>query len=92
MCVSTTCWPTTQRLEWDKNGRKQYQNFHKGVLPNQKLFNPSREVVGEATAAMQDVANLQDNEDGSSSLEELVSSLNTDPARIFERVKEHSEH
>ena len=40
------------------------------------------EVAGEATSAMHDVANLQDNEDCGPSLEELPSSLNADQARI----------
>ena len=164
----------------DKNGRGQYRKLHNGVLPNHKMFNPSREneresyyysllllfvpfhnegeliekgenaedvfnrhmkqnsalnthseklqrmlkakenvenvnkarqaaeenvpmsepmeedegpqVAGEATSAVHDVANLQANEDGGPSLEELVSSLNTDQARIFECIKEHFEH
>ena len=50
------------------------------------------QVAGEATSAMHDVANLQDNEDGGPSLEELVLSLNVDQARIFERIKQHFEH
>ena len=50
------------------------------------------QVAGEATSAMHDVANLQDNEDGGPNLEESVSSLNADQARIFERIKEHFEH
>ena len=50
------------------------------------------QVAGEATSAMHDVANLQDNEDGGPSLEELVSSLNTDQARIFECIEEHFDH
>ena len=43
------------------------------------------QVAREATSAMHDVANLQDNEDGGPSLEESVLSLNADQARIFER-------
>ena len=50
------------------------------------------QVAGEATSAMHDVANFQDNEDGGPSLEESVSSLNADQATIFERIKEHFEH
>ena len=50
------------------------------------------QVVREATSAMHDVANLQGNDENGPSLDNLVSSLNTDQARIFERVKQHLKH
>ena len=42
------------------------------------------QVAGEATCAMHDVANLQENGEGGPSLDDLVSSLNVDQTRIFE--------
>ena len=50
------------------------------------------QVVGEATSAIHDVLYLQQNGDSGPSLEELVSSLNTDQARMFDQVKKHLEH
>ena len=50
------------------------------------------QVAGEATCAMHDVANPQDNGEGGPSLDDLVSSLNVDQTRIFQQVKNHLEH
>ena len=54
------------------------------------------QVVGESRSAMNDVLDLNQNHDGddatATSFEELVSSLNSDQARVFERVKSHLEH
>ena len=54
------------------------------------------QVVGEATSAMNDVLDINQNHNGddatATSFEELVSSLNADQARVFERVKSHLEH
>ena len=47
--------------------------------------------VGEAMSAMHDVLDRQQNGDSGPSLEELVSSLNADQARIFDQVKKHLE-
>ena len=58
--------------------------------PNDEVEGPR--VAGEATSAMHDVANFQENEDSSPSLNDLVSSLNVDQARIFHQVKTHLEH
>ena len=48
------------------------------------------QVAGEATSAMHDVLELHQS-DGPS-LKELVSSLNADQQRVYERVKSHLEH
>ena len=51
------------------------------------------QVAGEAISAMNDVANLcQDNDGDGPSLEELVSSPNSDQIHVFEKVKSHLEH
>jgi hypothetical protein len=51
------------------------------------------QVAGEATSAMNDVLDLhQNNDNDGPSLQELVSSLNADQARVYERVKSHLEH
>ena len=51
------------------------------------------QVAGEARAAMNDVLCLQQNDENKGpSLDELVSSLNADQSRVFERVKLHLEH
>ena len=51
------------------------------------------QVVGEAREAMNDVLCLQQNDKNKGpSLEELVSSLNADQSRVFERVKLHLMH
>ena len=47
------------------------------------------QVVGEATSAMHAVLDLLQN---GPSLDELVSSLSADQARIFDQVKKHLEH
>ena len=48
------------------------------------------QVAGEAISAMNDVADLcQDNDSDGPSLEELVSSLNPNQVRVFEKVKSH---
>ena len=44
------------------------------------------QVMGEATAAMNDAFDLHQNDD------ELVSSLNADQSRVFKQVKSHLEH
>ena len=58
--------------------------------PSEEVEGP--QIAGEATSAMHDVANLQENEDSAPSLNDLVSSLNVDQARIFYQVKTHLEH
>ena len=50
------------------------------------------QVAGEATSAMNDVLDLHRNESEGTGLEELVSSLNTDQSRVYERIKAHLEH
>ena len=50
------------------------------------------QVMGEATAAMNDAFDLHQNDDTGPSLNELVSSLNTDQSRVFRQVKSHLEH
>ena len=50
------------------------------------------QVAGEATSAMHDVLDLQQNESEGPSLEVLVSSLNADQLRVYERIKAHLEH
>ena len=51
------------------------------------------QVAGEATSAMNDVLDLHQNDESDGpSLEELVQSLNTDQARVYDQVKSHFEH
>ena len=50
------------------------------------------QVAGEATCAMHNVANPEENSEGGPSLDDLVSSLNVDQTTIFEHVKYHLEH
>ena len=49
------------------------------------------QIVGEARSAMNDVFALQQT-DNSLTLEELVSSLNTDQSRIFKHIQQHLQH
>ena len=50
------------------------------------------QVPGEATSAMNDAANLQENDNSGPSLEELLPSLNANQARIFECMRKLFEH
>ena len=50
------------------------------------------QVAGEATSAMHDVVDLQQNDESGPSFDVLVSSLNVDQSRIFRHVKDHLEH
>ena len=54
------------------------------------------QVAWEATSAMNDVLDLNQNHDGddatTTSFKELISSLSADQGRVFERVKSHLEH
>ena len=51
------------------------------------------QVAGEAISAMHDVTDLcQDNDGDGPSLEELVSSLNPDQVRVYDKVKSRLEH
>ena len=51
------------------------------------------QVAGEATLAMNDVLDLHQNDESDGpSLDELVQSLNTDQARVYDQVKSHLEH
>ena len=51
------------------------------------------QVVGEATAAMNDVYDLHHNNDvDAPNYEELVCSLNADQGRVLEQIKSHLEH
>ena len=50
------------------------------------------QVAGEATSAMNDAANLQENDNSVPRLEELLPSLNADQTRIFECMRKHFEH
>ena len=50
------------------------------------------QVLGEATSAMNDVVDLHQGDKNCPSFEELVTSLNTDQARIFQQIKVHLEH
>ena len=61
--------------------------------PGPEEDDDSPQVAGEATSAMNDVANLhQDSDTEGPSLEELVQSLNPDQARVYKQVKSHLEH
>ena len=50
------------------------------------------QVAGEATSAMHDVANLQQNDGSAPCLDDFVSSLNIDQRHIFKGIKCHLEH
>ena len=50
------------------------------------------QVAGEATSAMHDVVDLQQNDESGPSFDDLVSSLNVDQSHIFRYVKDHLEH
>ena len=50
------------------------------------------QVLGEATSAMNGVVDLHQGDKNCPSFEELVTSLNTDQARIFQQIKVHLEH
>ena len=51
------------------------------------------QVAGEAISAMHDVVDLCQDDDGDGpSLEELVSSLNSDQVHVYKKVKSHLEH
>ena len=50
------------------------------------------QVAGEATSAMHDVVDLQQNNESGPSFDVLVSSLNVDQSLIFRHVKDHLEH
>ena len=51
------------------------------------------QVAGEATSAMNNVLDLHQNDESDGpSLEELVQSLNTDQARVYDQVKSHLKH
>ena len=51
------------------------------------------QVAGEATSAMNDVLDLHQNDESDGpSLDELVQSLNTNQARVYDHVKSHLEH
>ena len=54
--------------------------------------NDGPQVAGEATSAMNDVTNLQENDKSGSSLEELLPSLNANQATIIECMRRHFEH
>ena len=61
-------------------------------MPDPTEEDDGPQVAGEATSAMHDVANLQENDDSAPCLDDLVSSLNVDQRRIFEGIKCHLEH
>ena len=61
-------------------------------VPEPEPIDEGPQIVGEDTSAMHDVLDLQSNDEGGPSLEQLVSSLNADQARIFDQVKRHLEH
>ena len=61
--------------------------------PAQEDDDNGPEVAGEATLAMNDVDDFHQNSDSEGpSLEELVQSLNTNQARVYEQVKSHLKH
>ena len=61
-------------------------------VPEPEPIDEGPQIVGEATSAMHDVLDLQQNDEKGPSLQQLVSSLNADQARIFDQVKRHLEH
>ena len=64
----------------------------KVTVPEPMEKDDGPQVVGEATSAMNDAANLQENDNSGPSLEELLLSLNADQDRIFECMRTHFEH
>ena len=83
-----------QRMLKAKENVNKLSETRQAAEKNVPMSEPMEEDEGPQVAgkAVHDVANLQDNEGSGPSLEELVSSLNADQARIFERVKDHFEH
>ena len=64
-------------------------------MPEPSEEDEGPQVAGEATSAMHDVANFQENHDNTTSFDGLVSSLNVDQKRVFQLViinKYHLEH
>ena len=62
------------------------------TVPEPVEENEGPQVAGEATSAMHDVVDLQQNDENGPSFDDLVSSLNVDQSRIFRHVKDHLEH
>ena len=52
----------------------------------------SPQVAGEATYAMNDAANLQENDNSGPNLEEILPSLKANQDSIFECMRRHFEH
>ena len=67
------------------------QAEQKVTVPEPMEEDDGPQVAGEATSAMNDAANLQENDNSGPSLEELPS-LNVDQAGIFECMRRHFEH
>ena len=67
-------------------------NVQNVLMPDPSEEDNGPQGAGEATSAMHDVANLQENDDSAPCLDDLVSSLNVDQRRIFELIKGHLEH
>ena len=75
------------------NEARRAQQEDVGTDPGQVEDDNGPQVAGEATSTMNDVFDLhQNNESDGPSLENLVQSLNTDQASVYEYVKSHLEH
>ena len=86
-----------QRMLSARENVQKINEARQAAVQNVPMPDPSEEddgpqVAGEATSAMHDVANLQENDDSAPCLDDLVSSLNVDQRRIFELIKGHLEH
>ncbi|CAI8024100.1 hypothetical protein GBAR_LOCUS14030 [Geodia barretti] len=75
------------------NEARRAQQEDVGADPGPVEDDEGPQVAGEATSAINDVLDLhQNNESDGPTLEELVQSLNTDQARVYEHVKSLLEH
>jgi hypothetical protein len=86
-----------QRMLSARENVQKINEARQAAVQNVPMPDPSEEddgpqVAGEATSAMHDVANFQEAHDSTTSIDELLSSLNIDQKRVFQLVKYHLEH
>ena len=80
------------KMNVEKINEARQAEQEKVTVPEPMEEDDGPQVAGEATSAMNDAANLQENDNSGPSLEELLPSLNADQARIFEFMRRHFEH
>ena len=75
------------------NEARRAREEHVTMVPGPEEDDHGPHVAGEATSAMNNVVDLHQNNDTEGLLlEELVQSLDTDQARVYEQVKSHLKH